>query len=274
MADIMHLENKHKRTVHFIHRDCKENTGDKVCNAGNYYDFPGYNKLTHDIYKPDFNKIKKDDIVIYSGGGLLNCIESWQLNINKSFKLCNNVYGWGIGFNAHYPTYGADVKTQINLSKFKHLGLRDYFKEYALDNMSYLPCSSCNLPQLQEVYEIKRKLGVVSHLGMPITYPSTFNNLLNVASITNMTDISKFIKFVGESKFILTNTYHCLYFSMLLNKTSILQHIFSQKFNNLKHDYIKNGEDIRTIDYTNYLQESIDLNNKFYDKLLKMENKL
>ena len=87
-------------------------------------------------------------------------------------------------------------------------------------------------------------------------------------------NINKFIKFIGESESIITNTYHCLYFSMLLNKTSILDFSFSQKFNNLKYDFIKRGEDIRNIDYNNYLQESIDLNNKFYDKLLKMENKL
>ena len=271
MTNTILTKKKYKRTIHFIHRDCKENTGDNVCNAGNYYKFPGYNKITHDIYTPDFNQIKKDDIVIYSGGGLLNCVESWNVNINKSFELCDNVYGWGIGFNAHNVTH---VKTPINLSKFKHLGLRDYFKKYSFDNMSYLPCSSCNLPQLQEVYEIKRKAGVVSHLAKLITYPSAFINLFNIEKINNQANINKFIKFIGESESIITNTYHCLYFSMLLNKTSILDFSFSQKFNNLKYDYIKSGEDIRTIDYTNYLQESIDLNNKFYNKLLKMENKL
>ena len=271
MTNTILTKNKYKRTVHFIHRDCEDNTGDKVSNAGNYYNFPGYNKITHDIYAPNFNQIKKDDIVIYGGGGLLNCLEEWNVNINKSFELCDNVYGWGIGFNAHH---GDKVKTEINFGKFKHLGLRDYFKKYSWDNMSYLPCSSCNLPYLQETYEIKRKAGVVFHWGMPITYPSAFINLFNVEKINNTVDISRFIKFIGESESIITNTYHCLYFSMLLNKTSILDFSFSQKFNNLKYDYIKSGEDIRTIDYTNYLQESIDLNNKFYDKLLKMENKL
>ena len=268
-SDIL-TKNKYKRTVHFIHRDCDTNTGDQVCNAGNYYNFPGYNKLTHDIYNPDFNQIKKEDIVIYSGGGLLNCLEGWNININKTFELCDSVYGWGIGFNAHYPIEKDIVK--INIGKFKHLGLRDYFEKYSLDNMSYVPCSSCNLSQLQEVYKIKRKVGIVEHHRKIINLPNSLFNIFNIEKITNEADINKFIKFIGESKFIITNTYHCLYFSMLLNKTSILNSRFSQKFNDLKYDFIEEWQAIKNIDYSNYLQESIDLNNKFYNKIIKMES--
>ena len=268
-SDIL-TKKKYKRTVHFIHRDCKTNTGDKVCNAGNYYSFPGYNKLTHDIYNPDFNQIKKEDIVIWSGGGLLNCLEEWNININKSFELCDSVYGWGIGFNSHHLDTAELV--EINIGKFKHLGLRDYFKKYNWDNISYVPCSSCNLPQLQEVYKIKRKVGVIEHHRTMIKWAKSLANIFNIEKITNEADISKFIKFIGESEFIITNTYHCLYFSMLLNKNTILNSNFSQKFNNLKHDFTGLGQAIKNIDYSNYLQESIDLNNKFYNKIIKMES--
>ena len=59
---------------------------------------------------------------------------------------------------------------------------------------------------------------------------------------------------------------------MLLNKNTILNSNFSQKFNNLKHDFTGLGQAIKNIDYSNYLQESIDLNNKFYNKIIKMES--
>ena len=38
---------------------------------------------------------------------------------------------------------------------------------------------------------------------------------------------------------------------------------------NQKYPFIRNGEEIRNIDYSGYLEESIDLNHKFYNKLLQ-----
>ena len=71
MTNTILTKNKYKRTVHFIHRDCEDNTGDKVSNAGNYYNFPGYNKITHDIYAPNFNQIKKTILLFTAAAGFL-----------------------------------------------------------------------------------------------------------------------------------------------------------------------------------------------------------
>ena len=259
-------------TIHFIHRVDKTNTGDIVSNAGMYYLFEKYDKALHDIYNPVFDKIKPDDVVIFSGGGLLNCLNVWNVNINRVLDICKNVYGWGVGFNKHK---GTRLLTPINFSKFKHLGIRDYLNSYE-SNMSYLPCSSCNLPQLQKTYEIKRKAGIVEHHHNRI-------NLNGLDKIDNGTNIDDFIKFIGESEVIITNTYHCLYFSTLLNKKCILWESFSEKFNNLKHgvdwavqENIKQNLQktgtvgvVKKPDYSGYLEECLDINNRFYNKILK-----
>jgi len=113
--------------LHIIHRIDKINTGDMVSNCSEYYSFDDYTIIKHDIYSPVFASIKKNDPIILSGGGLLNCLESWNKNINKLLELSKNVFGWGIGFNKHHNTH---IKTKINLSKFKLLGIRDYKQSY------------------------------------------------------------------------------------------------------------------------------------------------
>ena len=58
-----------------------------VSNCSEYYSFENYQIIKHDIYSPDFASIKKNDPIILSGGGLLNCLESWNKNINKLLEL-------------------------------------------------------------------------------------------------------------------------------------------------------------------------------------------
>ena len=152
LDNIKNLQNV--KNLHIIHRIDKTNTGDLVSSCDNYYDFTGFKIIKHDIYNPDFNKIEKNDNIILSGGGLLNCLEIWNKNINKLLNLSENVIGWGIGLNKHYNT---EIKTEINFDKFKLLGLRDYNIKLS-ENTEYVPCSSCKLPYLKNKYQIVRKM--------------------------------------------------------------------------------------------------------------------
>lgn len=246
--------------LHIIHRIDKTNTGDMVSNCSEYYSFEDYHIIKHDIYSPNFEKIKENDPIILSGGGLLNCLEIWNKNINKLLELSTNVFGWGIGFNKHHNT---NINTKINLYKFKLLGIRDYLYKYE-SNMMYVPCSSCNLPQFKKSYKIKRNIGICEHKDFKINLP--------YEKINNRTNIDIFISFIGESEVIITNTYHCLYFCILMNKHVILYDIFSEKFNNIKYNFIKYSGDINKdistkITNSNILNEIININNDFYDKV-------
>jgi len=252
--------------LHIVHRIDKLNVGDQVSTCSKYYSFEDYNIIMHDIYNPNFNKIKQNDIIILSGGGLINCLNEWNKHINSLLNLSENVYGWGIGFNKHIET---QINEKINFKKFKLLGVRDYFKNYD-KNMTYLPCSSCNLEGLKKTYKIIRKIGIIEHHHNEIN----MKELNKYDKINNETEINKLIKFIGETDIIITNTYHCLYFSMLLNKKIILYNNFSEKFDNLKINYIKYTGNLENdilkinINSNNYLEESININNNFYKNII------
>ena len=259
---VSHLPTIIKPKLHIIHRIDKTNTGDMVSNCAEYYLFEDYQIIKHDIYSPDFTAIQKNDPIILSGGGLLNCLEIWNKNINKLLELSENVFGWGIGFNKHHNT---NINTQINLSKFKLLGIRDYKESYE-SNTKYVPCSSCNLEELKHDYNIVRNIGVIEHHHNQIVLKEKYDK------INNEKNIKDFIKFIGESNIIITNTYHALYFSALLNKKCVLYNSFSEKFNYMKFEYVhyKNNmefNDIKNLN-KNLLQNNIEINNAFYSDII------
>ena len=254
------------RKLHIIHRIDETNTGDMVSNCSEYYSFDDYEIVKHDIYSPDFSIIKKNDPIILSGGGLLNCLEIWNKNINKLLELSENVFGWGIGFNKHHNT---NINTKINLSKFKLLGIRDYKQLYE-SNTRYVPCSSCNLQELQYEYKLQRNIGVIEHHHYKIILKEKYDKINNEININDL------IKFIGESNIIITNTYHVLYFSALLNKKCILYNSFSEKFNYTKFEYVKykNNLELNYIKNMNkdLLQNSIKINNAFYSDIISEIN--
>lgn len=250
--------------LHIIHRIDKTNTGDMVSNCSEYYSFENHRIIKHDIYSPNFNVIEKNDPIILSGGGLLNCLEIWNKNINKLLELSENVFGWGIGFNKHFDT--KMNLTKINFAKFKLLGIRDYKQSYE-NNMRYVPCSSCNLKELKYKYKIQRNIGVIEHHHNKIS-------LKKYDKINNEVDVVDLIKFIGESNIIITNTYHALYFSALMNKKCVLYNSFSEKFDYAKFNYVKYEKDLKLNEIENsnkdLLQECVELNNAFY-KFIKLK---
>jgi hypothetical protein len=254
------------KNLHIIHRIDMTNTGDMISSCHNYYDFPGFKIIKHDIYNPDFSKIEENDKIILSGGGLLNCLEIWNQNINKLLELSENVIGWGIGLNKHNNT---EIKTEINFNKFRLLGIRDYNVKLS-DHTEYVPCSSCKLPHFNNKYEVRRKIAACEHHEKKINLP--------FEKINNEAEISEIIRFIGETDIVLSNTYHCLYFSLLMNKKSILYKSFSEKFNNLKYKFktfnesLEIEEDELIFDNGNPLAESIEINDNFYKKVLSSLN--
>lgn len=242
------------RTIHIIHRIDRCNTGDMVSSCSNYFYFPNFRKkIKHDIYKVNIAKIKKHDIVIFSGGGLLDNNDGWNKTINDVLARCTNCYAWGVGLNLHT---NRTINSNIEYKKFKGIGIRDYNC-----GLPYLPCSSCMIPQLRKKYTIKRQYGVLEHINHPID--------LDLPKMKNNEDIMEIIKFIGESMHIITNTYHCLYFSMPMGKKVILYESFSSKFHSLRYPQVMYSGDMkkdfdRCKVYPEFYKECIRLNKKFY----------
>ena len=243
-------------TIHIIHRIDPSNTGDMVSSCSNYFYFP--NHIKHDIYKVDLNRIGTNDYVIFSGGGLFDNNDGWNETINKVLGRCRNCYAWGVGINLHTDS---TIKKEIEYNRFRRIGIRDYNHKI----IPYLPCSSCMIPELRRKYTIKREYGILEHIHHKIN--------LDLPKLKNNKDIVEIIRFIGESKYIVTNTYHCLYFSMLMGKKVVLYEKFSSKFDSLRYEPVMYSGDLerdleRCKVYPEFHRECIRLNKEFYNRFI------
>ena len=246
------------RIFHIINCMDKGNTGDMVSSAGNYFWFP--NPEYHNIGSVNFAIIKPNDFVIFSGGGLIDQNNHWNRTIKKLCASNRYCYAWGIGFNKHRTAQ--KERCQIDLTRFRRAGIRDVGTQ-----TKHLPCSSCMLKQFDEPYTIKRDIGVLEHVHFPIKLNGSFD------TIKNNRPIDEIIRFIGESKRIVTNTYHCLYFATLSEKPVVLHARFSNKFDRMPFPIVDYSGDLEK-DFEkhqgipNYLRECRRKNKRFYHSVM------
>ena len=256
------------------------NAGDKFCSPNLFYDFKNYEIK----YSNNFNIVNKlkNSIVIFGGGGILDTNvkrNKYYKNIDKS----NIYFHWGSGSNklnvkkAKWKINKNEIKANFDkLENFIYVGRRDYFKNY-LKNHEYLPCVSCKIPELKLKYEIKRRIGIIQHMWLQqiknMNYPTINMNLSKYS-------IKKIIEFIGESEVIITGSYHAAYWSLLMGKKVIINGNWSSKFDYLKYKPIILSDNLEN-DILNckvapleYLDECIDINNKFYEKIMNYINNI
>ena len=214
--------------LHVIHRRDTTNTGDMMSSCSNYYTFPDHRVVLHDIYAPQWAWIRKNDPIIFSGGGLLDCLDEWNRTINRCLRLSHTVIGWGVGFNLHH---GTSIQVPLELHRFRLLGVRDApdtGEVAARGATHHVPCSVCKHPLLQEVAGAApvRRLGVCQHLHHPIPVQGD-------AKITNGAPPGTLVRFLAESRHVLTNSYHGVVLCHLLGTPVVLYGGFSQKFDRL-----------------------------------------
>jgi exopolysaccharide biosynthesis predicted pyruvyltransferase EpsI len=261
--------------VHFIHAKNTANTGDLACGYYKYFCdlFKQYTLVIHDIKNIDFTIINKNDLVIIGGGGLFN--DYFAEMINKVISINDNVVLFAIGYNFHYCSNDGKQLVYnskddvINLKKCKLVSIRDYQHP---SKLRYIPCATCFIPQLTNIYEIKRKIGVVKHYHSydaggengKLSFGQKVNSFEGFDSITNAYPIEEIIEFIGESEVIITNSYHICYFSMLMCKKVIFDAPFSDKFEYFRHKLIK---------YSGNLEKDIE-NSKIYPDFLNESREL
>ena len=260
------------------------NAGDKFCSPHLYYKFDEY-KIEHYSglsSRGSWNRINKsrNSIVIFGGGGIIDTNND-KHNHYKKLEKSNMYFHWGSGSNK-LNIKNIDwkpAKNEINvhddiLENFIFVGRRDYLDKY-YNNHEYVPCVSCKLEQLQNNYKVKRRIGIIQHMWLKqirnLNYPTITMNLSKY-------DISKIIKFIGESEIIVTGSFHGAYWSLLMKKKVIINGSWSSKFDTLKYKPVtlsKNIEDdIKKciIPPTDYLEECIRLNDTFHSKILNTIN--
>lgn len=220
-------DNKSGPTIHFIHRYITSNTGDIACGYYRYFssEFSGYRCLIHDINSVKASLIKKTDVVIIGGGGLLNASDKWNYQISQAIKKAGRNIIWSAGFNGN-P--GRKLKYPINWQAFALVAVRDF--QYG--NFRYVPCATCMMPELEKIYPVIRKIGVIAHKDVLHHLPKEANEY---DVLTNKDSLQSMIEFIGSSEVVLTNSYHAVYWSTLMGKKCILFAPRSEKYNYYKY---------------------------------------
>ena len=265
------------KKIHFINRIDKENAGDWSCCPLNYYYeyFKQYNIIRHDIDFIDYNEINRNDVVILGGSGLFDVTYSFNRAINKVLDICDNVIAWSAGFNTHDKQWfqGEDFP-KINFQKFTLVTIRDYNHPSGID---YLPCPSVFAFEKDSTIKPICKYGIIEHKDLPLKFDFVNNRISNKASLVNIE------KFILSSEAIITNSYHCAYWSIILGRKAIVVNKFSTKFDYYKYkpQFISvTSEDTSDIVeekieeafmqarvYNQAYDEAVELNNLFFDKV-------
>ncbi|MDR1000025.1 MAG: polysaccharide pyruvyl transferase family protein [Clostridiales bacterium] len=255
-------------TLHFINRVDETNCGDRVvCPLLHYFDyFKQYNLKRHDMRYIDFESICPSDVVIVGGGGMFDYAEWTNRAINKVLDTKAAVIGWSPGLNTHTEYHGT-FETIIEFDKFALLTLRDWKNNYGIE---YLPDVTCKLSQFKKRYEIKRKYGIARHKDYPI--PG-----MSYDTITNYESIDDILRFIGESEVVISNSFHMIYWAMLLERKCVCVNPFSSKFLSYRYKpgyYNSDTDDfaecVKNAPVYDILDECVAANDAFFEKVKAM----
>jgi hypothetical protein len=258
-----------------LHRYDPTNIGDFYCGVHHYFeplkgkhlDIFDYKREDQKVRDNWFEKITQNALII-GGGGLLNR-EGFDVQMKLFEQLGakgKKTVLWGLGHNTKEKnTYGKISKYNVDTSKFGLVGVRDYgMKE------EWVPCVSCLHPIFDEKHEVKNEIGVIFH-KKTLNDKSVLKKFQTLPSTANSAVFEDVVQFIGETDTILTDSYHAMYWSLMLGK-KVMVFPNSSKFYNFKYQPVissfSNYEaDLKKVQsYSGVLEECREANIKFSEK--------
>ncbi len=201
-----------------IFRADETNVGDWWSPPGRY--FPFKPAPIFDILNSE--KIpNENDLYILGGGGLgRDFFKQHILNLLNKKEKKYKLIAWGVGSDIYEDRNGLVVEdTRQNFlgnffDGFDEVGTRIYNPKNS--NAKWVPCSSCMYPGFYNFRDKKpkNKIGIYSHKRVPITHNS--NKYLSSSNEGN--NIEEKLSFLSDHEYIITNTYHGVYWATLLNR--------------------------------------------------------
>jgi len=255
----------------FIFRADRTNVGDWWCPPWRY--FPFRPATIGDILDSKF-KINETDILLVGGGGLGSDFFRPHLNrIKESNANVSILWGAGVDTDVTPGSFVSNEKQDLYGDYF------DFFDEVGIrvssvpQRFQYVPCASCMNNLLFKYRAIKPNagVGVYNHKRVPIMGPKNPNGLSVLDNSGD--DFEEKLKFLSNFEYIITNTYHGVYWGTLLARKVICipykSGLFSFKY---PPAYCLNSEVTdehfdQAVKYENALEEARDLNLKYYFKL-------
>ena len=261
----------------FIFRKDINNVGDWWSPPFKYFKFNSSDNC--DLMDPNLSKIKSN-VIILGGGGLGKDFFYQYINNIKKFFTRSKLITWGVGFTLYE---NKNKKTLLDPGKIQHktihknifegfdlIGCRDFGLNFK--NYTWLPCASCMHNDFEKFHSKTptKKIGIYHHYRFPLK-----SDLVKDEDIMDNSgnDINIKLKFLSNYEYIITNTYHGVYWSQLLNRKSICVPFKSSVLNfkykplfALQNISDKDFEEVKN--YPNYLDECRNVNKKFYQDVL------
>lgn len=220
------LQKQENNGVINLHRMDDRNAGDWYCAPHHYFDELAGTGLDIFDYKREDPTIRKNFVekiaqnsLIIGGGGLLNR-SGFALQMKTLEKLPSKgkkTVLWGVGHNEKSPkTYGKVTRYSVDVSKFGLAGTRDYSMPG-----EYVPCVSCMHPLFDRTHQETQEFGIILHKDT-LKKPKIVTLFEDYPSTSNTTDIEAIIEFIGASQKIVTDSYHAMYWSMLMGKKVVV----------------------------------------------------
>lgn len=275
--DIINTSQSNKGVAN-IYRKNPNNAGDLYSSPINY--FPKLGNIEVDIF--DFKNSEENGIasvisgnsLVIGGGGLLNR-KSFQFQMETFEKLGargKKTVLWGVGHNSKSrKDFKKLERYNINPANFGLTGTRDHSL-----TPNWVPCVSCMHPLFDSKSASRQEIGIILHEK---TYNKAriLSEFEGVPLISNTTDLETYVSFIKDSEHIITNSYHAMYWGILLEK-KVLVIPNSSKFFDFKYDPVFSTyedclKDIkRSRSYSGVLEECRERNLDFADKVFNYLN--
>ncbi len=259
-----------------IHCTGPKNVGDYYCGPHLYFDrlrgkkhsIFGFRSMKKSVTRR-FEKQVVEKQLIIGGGGLLNIKTfKWQMQLfQKLAEKGKKVVVWGAGHNEiNLDDYKQNKTYWNDLSKFGLVGTRDFSMPF-----EWVPCVSCLHPVFDKTYDEQHEVGLL--FNTKSFKDKTFiDKFSHYPFSSNTTNLEEMIGFIGASRTLVTNSYHAMYWGILMGKRVVAIPATS-KFLDFKYkvpiatfddfeDHLK-----KTQVYNGVLEECREINLKFADKV-------
>jgi hypothetical protein len=200
-----------------------DNVGDQAAAPLLYFAFPGY-----EVVLDDYSNLAKhaDCALLVFGGGTLPDFKILPF-LKMRHARRQPMVAWGLGHSdrdVHRPVSAADFELSLHL--FSLFGTRD-------DRLPipHVPCSSCMSELFDETYPIKHEVVFYEHSSNRPLRPSPGAPVLGNSGIR----LARALEFLGSGEYIVTSSYHGVYWGVLLGR-KVIAVPYGSKFYNFKHD--------------------------------------
>lgn len=222
-----------------IYRIDAKNAGDFYCAPHLYFENLKNTALDIFDYKSPDEKITENwsaevagKQLIIGGGGLLN-----RGSFTKQMELFSHLAKtgkktvlWGAGHNSKNSKDFNNIGSyKPSVKNFGLVGTRDYKL-----SKNWVPCVSCLHPIFDKKYETSQEVGIIFH-KKTLQKPSILNKFSDFPTTSNIVDFTVLMDFIGSSEKIITDSYHAMYWSLLLGKKVVVVPN-SSKFFDFKYD--------------------------------------